>query len=108
MNFPRLKRLWQIQRVVRKYGLMEFAGREPTRGEPRGVRLRLALEELGPVFVKLGQALSTRPDILPADIAVELTRLQDDVPPFPGEQAREPRSSARSASRWARCSRAST
>ena len=90
MNFPRLRRLWQIQRAVRKYGLLEFAGREPTRATPRGERLRLALEELGPVFVKLGQALSTRPDILPADIAIELSKLQDQVPPFPGiEAARE-------------------
>ncbi|HUS25575.1 MAG TPA: ubiquinone biosynthesis regulatory protein kinase UbiB [Candidatus Binatia bacterium] len=67
---------------------MEFAGRRPTRSTPRGVRLRLAFEELGPVFVKLGQALSTRPDLLPADVALELTRLQDQVPPFPGEVAR--------------------
>jgi ubiquinone biosynthesis protein len=88
MNLQRLKRLWQIQRVVRKYGLMEFVpGRQPTRTSPRGVRLRLALEELGPVFVKLGQALSTRPDILPADIAIELSKLQDQVPPFPGSEA---------------------
>jgi ubiquinone biosynthesis protein len=83
------KRLWQIQRAVRKYGLMEFVpGREPTRKSPRGERLRLALEELGPVFIKLGQALSTRPDILPADIAIELSKLQDQVPPFPGEEAK--------------------
>jgi ubiquinone biosynthesis protein len=89
MNFATARRLWQIRRVVGKYGLMEFLpGRTPTRREPRGVRLRLALEELGPVFVKLGQALSTRPDILPADIAVELSKLQDQVPPFPGELAR--------------------
>ena len=54
---------------------------------PRGQRLREALEELGPVFVKFGQVLSTRPDLLPADISRELTRLQDDVPPFPGDQA---------------------
>jgi ubiquinone biosynthesis protein len=88
MNLQRLKRLWQIHRVVRKYGLMEFVpGRAPTRTTPRGERLRLALEELGPVFVKLGQALSTRPDILPADIAIELSKLQDQVPPFPGAEA---------------------
>jgi len=57
-------------------------------GIPRGRRLREALEELGPVFVKFGQALSTRPDLLPADIAAELVRLQDKVPPFPGAEAR--------------------
>ena len=88
MNLQRLKRLWQIQRVVRKYGLLEFVpGRAPTRSTPRGERLRLALEELGPVFVKMGQALSTRPDLLPADIAIELSKLQDQVPPFPGAVA---------------------
>jgi ubiquinone biosynthesis protein len=54
----------------------------------RGERLRLALEELGPIFVKFGQALSTRRDLLPADIADELARLQDNVPPFPGAVAR--------------------
>lgn len=53
----------------------------------RGQALRQALEELGPIFVKLGQALSTRPDILPPDIAEELCKLQDAVPPFPSEQA---------------------
>lgn len=54
---------------------------------PRGVRLRQALEELGAIFVKFGQILSTRPDLLPEDIAEELSKLQDRVPPFPGEQA---------------------
>ncbi|HEY2417563.1 MAG TPA: ubiquinone biosynthesis regulatory protein kinase UbiB [Steroidobacteraceae bacterium] len=54
----------------------------------RAQRLRLALEELGPIFVKFGQALSTRRDLLPPDIADELARLQDKVPPFPGEVAR--------------------
>jgi ubiquinone biosynthesis protein len=49
---------------------------------PRGQRLRQALEHLGPIFVKFGQVLSTRRDLLPADIADELARLQDDVPPF--------------------------
>ncbi len=53
----------------------------------RGVRLRLALEELGPVFIKFGQMLSTRPDLLPEDIAGELAKLQDDVPPFPEEES---------------------
>ncbi|TCK03480.1 ubiquinone biosynthesis regulatory protein kinase UbiB [Marinobacterium mangrovicola] len=56
---------------------------------PRGERLRLALEALGPVFIKFGQMLSTRRDLLPDDLAVELARLQDRVPPFASEQARE-------------------
>ncbi len=56
---------------------------------PRGQRLRLALQELGPIFVKFGQILSTRRDLLPPDVAEELTLLQDRVAPFPGEQARE-------------------
>ena len=56
---------------------------------PRAVRLRKALEELGPVFIKFGQMLSTRRDLLPQDIADELARLQDDVPPFPEKQSIE-------------------
>jgi len=54
----------------------------------RGARLRLALTELGPIFVKAGQVLSTRRDLVPADIADELAQLQDQVPPFPGSEAR--------------------
>ena len=54
---------------------------------PRGQRLREALERLGPIFVKFGQVLSTRRDLLPPDIADELARLQDRVPPFPTEVA---------------------
>ena len=50
--------------------------------QPRGVRLRLALQELGPIFVKFGQVLSTRRDLMPPDIADELALLQDRVPPF--------------------------
>lgn len=50
--------------------------------QPRGERLRLALEALGPLFVKFGQMLSTRRDLLPTDIADELAKLQDQVPPF--------------------------
>jgi ubiquinone biosynthesis protein len=56
--------------------------------EPRGARLRQALEKLGPIFVKFGQVLSTRRDLLPLDVADELARLQDRVPPFPAAQAR--------------------
>jgi len=55
----------------------------------RGARIRLALNELGPIFVKAGQVLSTRRDLVPDDIADELALLQDQVPPFPGEQARD-------------------
>ena len=56
--------------------------------EPRGVRIRRTLEDLGPIFVKFGQMLSTRRDLLPEDIADELAKLQDRVPPFPGSEAR--------------------
>jgi ubiquinone biosynthesis protein len=59
-----------------------------TRRIPRAVRIRKALEELGPIFVKFGQILSTRQDLLPEDIAAELSRLQDRVAPFPGDRAR--------------------
>jgi len=55
---------------------------------PRAVRIRQALEDLGPIFVKFGQILSTRRDLLPDDLAEELARLQDRVPPFPGAAAR--------------------
>ena len=55
---------------------------------PEGVRLKLALQDLGPVFVKFGQLLSTRRDLIPLAIADELAKLQDAVPPFPSEQAR--------------------
>ena len=54
---------------------------------PRGARIRMALEQLGPIFVKFGQVLSTRRDLLPEDIADELAKLQDQVPPFDSAQA---------------------
>lgn len=54
-----------------------------------GTRIRLALEELGPIFVKFGQTLSTRGDLFPPEIIKELSKLQDNVPPFPGEKAKE-------------------
>ncbi len=60
----------------------------PAGQQSRGARLRLALEHLGPVFIKFGQLLSTRRDLIPLDIADELARLQDHVPPFPGPEAR--------------------
>src|SRR5450432_2667467 len=95
-------RLVKILRVALKYGLDEFLlGHERFRwlrpsvrvftfwrdlSAPRAQRLRLALQELGPIFVKFGQMLSTRRDLLPTDIADELAGLQDRVPPFPSEQ----------------------
>ncbi|MEM7500814.1 MAG: ubiquinone biosynthesis regulatory protein kinase UbiB [Pseudomonadota bacterium] len=98
-----LLRLVGIQRVLVKYGLDEVITathflrplrflfylfpKSADRSEPLGLRLRLALEELGPIFVKFGQAISTRRDLLPPDIADELAKLQDQVPPFPGNEA---------------------
>ncbi len=80
LNLPALK----MARMVR---LLPW-GRRGVRDLPRGARLRLALEELGPVYVKFGQILSTRRDLLPPDVAEELAGLQERVPSFPGEQAR--------------------
>jgi len=57
--------------------------------QPRGVRLRMALQDLGPIFVKFGQILSTRRDLVPPDVAEELTHLQDRVAPFDGNTARD-------------------
>jgi ubiquinone biosynthesis protein len=105
--FTRLFRLWTINRVMIRHGLDELAfhipflspiafiyhllpwnwGKEETR--PRGERIRRALEDLGPIFIKFGQMLSTRRDLLPDDIAAELTRLQDRVPPFSSTEARQ-------------------
>jgi ubiquinone biosynthesis protein len=73
------------QRWVRFIGRVAMIGRRFE--APRGVRLRQALERLGPIFVKFGQVLSTRRDLLPRDVADELARLQDRVPPFPGDVA---------------------
>lgn len=71
--------------VVRLFAIMP---RRRVANLPRGERLRLALQEMGPVYVKFGQILSTRRDLVPADIADELAVLQDRVPPFEGEKAR--------------------
>ncbi len=60
----------------------------PRERDPRAVRIRRALVDLGPIYVKFGQILSTRRDLLPDDIADELAKLQDRVPPFPGAMAR--------------------
>ena len=67
--------------------LFYLAPRRRDTSAPLGERIRLALEELGPIFIKFGQAMSTRRDLLPADIADELAKLQDEVPPFPAEEA---------------------
>jgi ubiquinone biosynthesis protein len=94
-------RFLRIVHTVGRYGLDEFV---PGRGgalvrlpfrmayagaadrrRPRGERLRLALESLGPIFVKFGQLLSIRPDLIPEDVVAELAKLQDKVPPFPWE-----------------------
>ncbi len=74
------------QRWVRLLVRVMVIGR--TLDAPRGERLRLGLERLGPIFVKFGQVLSTRRDLLPEDLADELEKLQDRVPPFPAAQAR--------------------
>ncbi|HUQ76873.1 MAG TPA: ubiquinone biosynthesis regulatory protein kinase UbiB [Burkholderiales bacterium] len=88
----RLLRLVRIFAIAASYGLHEFIPAMPGDvvlrllagrwREPRGQRLRKALERLGPIFVKFGQVLSTRRDLVPLDIADELARLQDRVPPF--------------------------
>lgn len=101
-------RLIAIQRVLVRHGLDELVSAthlfRPLRPllrlwpgtwngklkeQPRGVRIREALQELGPIFVKFGQSLSTRQDLLPPDVGEELAKLQDQVPPFPADQARE-------------------
>ncbi|MPQ76713.1 ubiquinone biosynthesis regulatory protein kinase UbiB [Hydrogenovibrio sp. JE_KL2] len=98
--FKQFKRLIKINRVLTYYridhllfantkyewftlinGILPWNWRSRSKA-PRGERIRLALEELGPIFIKFGQALSTRKDLLPEDISVELRKLQDDCPPF--------------------------
>ena len=98
-------RMLGIQRVLVRYGLDDVIRkthflrplrfvfylfpRSSHRSEPLGKRIRLALQELGPIFVKFGQAVSTRRDLLPPDLADELAMLQDRVPPFPAAEAIE-------------------
>jgi ubiquinone biosynthesis protein len=99
-------RVLAIQRIMIRHGLDELLFTTPflrsmrfllyllpwnwfrTNQGPRAVRLRMVLEQLGPIFIKFGQILSTRRDFLPDDIAEELSQLQDNVAPFPGAQAR--------------------
>lgn len=98
-----LARIIGIQRVLVKYGLDDVISathmlrplrflfylfpRRRDSSAPLGERIRLALEELGPIFVKFGQAVSTRRDLIPPAIADELAKLQDAVPPFPASEA---------------------
>jgi ubiquinone biosynthesis protein len=89
-----LGRLSEIARVATRHGFgYAFERRStPPDGElraDRGRRLREMFDELGPTFVKFGQLLSTRPDVVPLDIVVELRKLQDDVTPFPFSQVEE-------------------
>ena len=101
--FPRLLRVasvlmaWRLDEIVETAHLFRpLKLVRPFFGTPRpdvdtlsrGARLRGAMTELGPIFVKAGQVLSTRRDLIPADIADELALLQDQVPPFPGAEAR--------------------
>ena len=73
---------------IRRGFLTILCWASPGRHLPRGDRIRLTLEALGPIFVKFGQVLSTRRDLLPEDIANELAKLQDQVPPFSNEESR--------------------
>ena len=91
-NLLRVLRIFEIGLRFRLYRFMPryAGGSDPGRDvqdSTRAVRLRLALEALGPIFVKFGQVLSTRRDLLPTDIADELAKLQDQVPPFASELA---------------------
>ena len=82
LNF---KYLWLVNSFRILFPTLWFRNTKLSRGE----RIRKTFEELGPIFVKLGQTISTRKDLLPDDIAEELVKLQDKVPPFPGEEAKK-------------------
>jgi ubiquinone biosynthesis protein len=94
------ERLARIGLVLARHGFGEIVSRlplgpftpaPPAAGEPRrfAVRMREAMQELGPSFVKLGQVMSTRADLLPDDVVAELKKLQDDVPPMTAEEVDE-------------------
>ena len=104
-GFRQVSRLLKISAILSRYELDEFLeathlyrpmrllrlvtpwGRAGLAEKSRGERLRLALNEMGPIYVKFGQIISTRRDLVAPDIADELALLQDQVPPFPAEQA---------------------
>ncbi|PSW03359.1 ubiquinone biosynthesis regulatory protein kinase UbiB, partial [Photobacterium rosenbergii] len=106
MVLSEVKRLYQITAVQLRYGLDELLPEDPRlklpkamrkslfwlRNEhpekPLGERLRLALQELGPVWIKFGQMMSTRRDLFPPHIADQLAMLQDQVAPFDGKLAK--------------------
>ena len=99
-----LGRLSEIAQVAAKHGFgylfdsrrrngfgrrQQEAETDEVEGSTRGQRLRAMLDELGPTFVKFGQLLSTRPDVIPPDIVFELRNLQDKVTPFSSDEAKE-------------------
>lgn len=104
-SFSRARRAVKILRVAGRHRLDTFFESEqlpgwlrlafrlspwrlgPAPSQSPGVRLRMSLEELGPVFIKFGQILSTRRDLLPPELAEELAKLQDKVPPFPEQES---------------------
>ena len=107
-TYRHLNRYRQILTILFKYGfgdliellkldqyieiglqLISKKKREPVEKLSRAERVRMAFEELGPTYVKLGQALSTRPDLIPQEFINEFSILQDHVPPFSFTQAKE-------------------
>lgn len=104
LGLPPVKRYRQIFAVMARYGFADLAEelgyarliprswRQPRAtaapDETRALNLRLALQELGPTYIKLGQVLSTRPDLLPPPYIRELENLQDRIPPFPADEAK--------------------
>lgn len=106
LAYKHLRRYRQVISVLTKYGFGEFFGQLRSWGQSRidkgllhrkrelvdlttAQRMRLAMEELGPTFIKMGQMLSTRPDILPHNFILELEKLQNQVSPLPSQVARQ-------------------